>query len=147
MSETGNGYITKWLSKQNPRIPIVIATDEGARVLGFLRFTAREGNIRFGRGERSETVKGTVCGIELAIRKDAWKTYQKAKIQKGENYYHFRVAMLTPDQLMLLGARLMQMAQMLQIKNTLTYVKAGPAEEKEGAPEVEEEEELDIERE
>ena len=140
-------YLEKWLLRQNPRIPVVISTDEGVKVLGFLRFIAREGNIRFGRGEKSETVKGTVCGIELAIGKSAWKTYQKTKIGKSENYYHFRIAMLQPDQLMLLGARLIQMANMLQVKNTIASMKlAGKTEEK--APEEEEEEEeLSLERE
>ena len=109
-------FLDVYLSKGNPRIPIVTVQGGKTYVLGFLRFVRARGKITIGR---DSTFDGSVCGIELVIRKDMWNDYKKSKVQVGENYVHFRIQMLTPEKMLLLARRLEQMAYMLLIENVL----------------------------
>jgi len=137
--------LTSYLSKSNPRIPVVIQTDEGAKILGFLRFVQSRGRYRIGRGEDSVTFEGFTCGIELVISRSQWNTYKKTKIRKGEKYYHFRIQMLDPFRLNILATRLQMMAQMLLLKTILVGVKGKTVEKKE--VEVKTADEFELERE
>ena len=135
-------FLDVYLSKGNPRIPIVTVQGGKTYVLGFLRFVRARGRITIGR---DNTFDGSVCGIELVIRKDMWNDYKKSKVQVGENYVHFRIQMLTPEKMLLLARRLEQMAYMLLIENVLKS--SGIATEKKAEKPTEKEEvDLDIER-
>ena len=135
-------FLDVYLSKGNPRIPIVSIQNGKTYVLGFLRFVRARGRITIGR---DNTFDGSVCGIELVIRKDMWNDYKKSKVQVGENYVHFRIQMLTPEKMLLLARRLEQMAYMLLIENVLKS-SGVQVEKKAEKPTEKEEVDLDIER-
>ena len=135
-------FLDVYLSKGNPRIPIVTVQGGKTYVLGFLRFVRTHGRITIGR---DNTFDGSVCGIELVIRKDMWNDYKKSKVQVGENYVHFRIQMLTPERVLLLARRLEQMAYMLLIENVLNSASMTTEKKTEKSTE-KEEVDLDIER-
>jgi len=135
-------FLDVYLSKGNPRIPIVTVQGGKTYVLGFLRFVRARGKITIGR---DNTFDGSVCGIELVIRKDMWNDYKKSKVQVGENYVHFRIQMLTPERVLLLARRLEQMAYMLLIENVLNSASMTTEKKTEKSTE-KEEVDLDIER-
>ncbi len=139
--------LTAWLTKSNPRVPIVIQGESGAKVLGFLRFVQAKGKIRIGRRENAEVREGYCCGIELVIRKDMFGEYKKHKVKSTEKYYHLRIQMLDPDRLQLLAERLRIMAENLRLKTVLEQMGAKPKSTGKAEAKQKAEEDFELERE
>ena len=110
-------YLEAKLRLDNPRIPIVIGEGKQREVAGLLRFVQMKGRIRLGKGNETQIFEGTVCGVELVVNRDKWQDFKDKKISKTDRAFHFRLTVLTPEQLFRLGWRLIQMAQLLTLQN------------------------------